>query len=78
VDAHVVHISADTILDERGESYYLVRLKIERNFLGDMQNPLKVMVGMTVDVDILAGKKSILDYLLKPIIKAKNSALREK
>jgi membrane fusion protein, adhesin transport system len=78
LQGEVVHISADTIVDEVGESYYMVRLKSEKNYLGDADKPLNIIVGMTVDVDILAGKKSVLDYLLKPIIKAKDSALREK
>lgn len=74
----LTNISADTITDEKGESYYLVRIKTQKSHLGTDQKPLPIMVGMTVSVDIITGKKTVLDYLLKPILKAKQSALRER
>jgi len=74
----IVHISADTITNEKGESYYLVRVKTDKAFLGRVDKPLKIMAGMTVTVDILTGEKTILDYILKPILKAKQNALRER
>ncbi|WP_263834130.1 HlyD family type I secretion periplasmic adaptor subunit [Sulfurospirillum oryzae] len=74
----LVFISADTITNERGESYYLVHIKTDKNNLGTAEKPLRVMVGMTTTVDILTGKKTVLDYLLKPILKAKHNALRER
>ena len=74
----VIHISADTITNERGESYYLVRIETDSSFLGSAEKPLKIMAGMTVTVDILTGEKTILDYIMKPIFKAKENALRER
>lgn len=74
----VVFISADTITNERGETYYIVHIKTDKNHLGTPQKPLELMVGMTTSVDILTGKKTVLDYLLKPILKAKQNALRER
>ncbi|MDD2385045.1 MAG: HlyD family type I secretion periplasmic adaptor subunit [Sulfurospirillaceae bacterium] len=71
-------ISADTLTNEKGESYYIVHIKTDKSFLGDEKKPLPIMVGMTVTVDILTGKKTVLDYLLKPILKAKQNALRER
>lgn len=74
----LTNISADTITDEKGESYYLVRIKTEKNHLGNASKPLPIIVGMTASVDIITGKKTVLDYLLKPILKAKQSAMRER
>lgn len=74
----VVTISADTIVDDKGDSYYMVNVKTDRNYLGTIDHKLDIIVGMTAEVDILTGKKTILDYILKPILKAKNSALRER
>jgi len=74
----VVYISADTITDEKDKSYYLVRVKTEKSFLGAADKPLRIMAGMTVTVDILTGKKTVLDYILKPVFKAKENALRER
>ncbi|WP_220720351.1 HlyD family type I secretion periplasmic adaptor subunit [Agarivorans litoreus] len=78
LDGRLEHISADTILDEEGNSYYLVRVRTDKNYLGNDDAPLPIIPGMLSSVDIITGKKSILDYLLKPIIKAQQSALRER
>jgi adhesin transport system membrane fusion protein len=74
----LTHISADTITNDKGESYYLVRIKTDKNHLGTEIKPLPIMVGMTASVDIVTGKKTVLDYILKPILKAKNNALTER
>ncbi|MBQ0711784.1 MAG: HlyD family type I secretion periplasmic adaptor subunit [Porticoccus sp.] len=78
LSAKVVHISPDTIIDEEGVSYYQVRLQTEDNHLGNEDEPLPIIPGMTVQVDILTGKKTILDYILKPILKTKELAFRER
>jgi membrane fusion protein, adhesin transport system len=78
LSAKVVHISPDTIVDEEGVSYYQVRLQTEDNHLGKEDEPLPIIPGMTVQVDILTGKKTILDYILKPILKTKELAFRER
>jgi adhesin transport system membrane fusion protein len=71
-------ISADTITNDNDESFYLIYLRTEQNYLHSNKGPLSIIPGMTASVDILTGKKSVLDYLLKPIIKAQNEALRER
>lgn len=73
----VKHVSANTITDERDNSYYLVRIVTDKNFLEKNNKPLDIMVGMTVDVDILTGKKTVMDFILKPIFKVKQNALGE-
>jgi adhesin transport system membrane fusion protein len=73
------HISADTIVDEkRGESYFLIRVRTDTNFIQSDSKQLPIIPGMTADVEILTGKKSILSYLLKPLLKTKDKALRER
>ena len=79
LSARVTQISPDTIKDEQKDvSYYQVRLKTDGGMLGSEQEPLPIIPGMTVQVDILTGKKTILDYILKPILKTKQLAFREK
>ncbi|MDW3206677.1 MAG: HlyD family type I secretion periplasmic adaptor subunit [Alphaproteobacteria bacterium] len=75
LDAELVDISADTILDEDGEPYYRVRLTTNETSLGEDK---PIISGMTVTVDIITGEKSVLDYLLKPILKARDNALNER
>ena len=74
----VEYIGADTVEDEKGDVYYPVRVTYERPYLGSPNNPMHIIPGMTVSVDIITGQKSILDYLLKPIYRAKERALRER
>ena len=78
--AKLVHISADTIRDEekKGESYYRIQLRSAENALVHNGQSLPIIPGMTATVEILTGKKSVLDYLLKPILKAQERALRER
>jgi membrane fusion protein, adhesin transport system len=78
LDAVVEDISADTISDEHGESFYRVRVRTHDNALYKAGEPLPIIPGMTTQVDILTGKKTVLDYLLKPILRAKERALRER
>lgn len=78
LEAHLEHIGADSITDDKGNSFYLVQLRTERNFLGTDSNPLPIIPGMVATADILTGKRTILSYLLKPILRAKYTALRER
>jgi membrane fusion protein, adhesin transport system len=78
LDALVEDISADTITDEQGESFYRVRVRTHDNALHKADVPLPIIPGMTTQVDILTGDKTVLDYLLKPIMRAKERALRER
>ncbi|RZS57854.1 HlyD family type I secretion periplasmic adaptor subunit [Sphaerotilus mobilis] len=75
LEAVVENISPDTLIDERGNAYYLVRVRTNRPEFGADQ---PIIPGMTATVDILTGKKSVLSYLLKPILKARAYALRER
>ncbi len=78
LDGKVVHISADTIKDEKDNTFYTVRIKTNKNFLGSEVKPLKIIPGMTVNVDIITGQKSVLDYILKPILKTKQYTFSER
>jgi adhesin transport system membrane fusion protein len=76
--AKLERISADTIKDEKDESFYLIYLRTDKNYILHKNVKLNIIPGMTTTVDILTGKKTVFDYLLKPILKAKNEALRER
>ena len=78
LEGKVINISPDTIMDEEGQSFYLVQVETDSSYLGTADSPLPIIPGMTVNVDILTGKKTIMDYLLKPILKTKSLALRER
>ena len=71
-------ISADTIEEDNGESFFKVKLRTKKNAINYRGEDLPIIPGMTASIDILTGKKSVLAYLLKPILRAKQNALRER
>lgn len=75
LEAVVEHIGADTITDEKGNAFYVSRVRTLKSSLGDN---LPIMPGMVAEVDIKTGKKTILSYLLKPVLRAKAVALTER
>lgn len=79
LDGVVEDISADAIENEKKELYFRVRVRTDKNFLiGKEGQDLPIIPGMTASVDILTGKKTVLEYLLKPILKAREQALTER
>lgn len=80
MDGKVERLSVDTIANERGESFYQVRVRTNRSSLGTDKRgeELVIMPGMVTEVDILTGKKTVLSYLLKPLTRAREKALRER
>jgi len=78
LDGEVTLISADTITDDKGEEFYLVRVKCDKNYLGSEDNKKNIIIGMTAQVDIITGKKTVMQYIMKPILRAKHNALRER
>lgn len=75
LQGRVEYIGADTVLDEKGNAFYTVRVRTNQSTLG---KNMPIMPGMVVEVDILTGEKTVLSYLLKPILRAKNRALTER
>ena len=78
LEAKVVHVGADTLEDKKGETYYQVRLKTDKNAIMYQGVEHSISPGMVATVDILTNKKTVLDYLLKPIFKAKQDAFTER
>ena len=78
LEAQLEYISADSVIDEKGNAYYQVNVRTNQNYLLGKEGKMPIIPGMVATVDILTGKKTILSYLLKPILKAKQTALRER
>lgn len=70
-------IAPDSVTDQENNTYYLIYIRSNKNHLGTKEKPLMIMAGMRGSADILTGKKSVLTYLLKPLIKTKQYALTE-
>lgn len=76
LEGKVEQIGADTVTDEKGNSYYVVRVRTDRSTVGDKLLP--IIPGMVAEVHILTGKRTVLQYLLKPILRAKANAFTER
>ncbi|WP_231698042.1 HlyD family type I secretion periplasmic adaptor subunit [Ottowia caeni] len=72
----VEQIGANTITDDRGNTFYIVKVRTERANVGDDSRP--VIPGMQAEVHILTGRRTLMHYLLKPILRAKSNALTER
>ncbi len=75
LSADVIQIGADSVLDEKGNAFYHIRVRTRKASLG---TGLPIIPGMVAQVDILTGKKTILSYLLKPVLRAKANAMTER
>lgn len=75
LEAKLEFIGADSVTDEKGNTFYTVRVRTEKSKLGE---GLPIIPGMVAEVDIITGQKSILSYLLKPVLKAKQAAFTER
>ena len=74
----VVNISPDTITDSKENTFYLIHVETEKNYLGSIDHPLQIIPGMTVSVDIVTGQKTVMQYILKPILKSKQYVFSER
>ena len=79
LDGRVVQISADSIYDEKEkQAYFTVIVETDRSYLNISGRRLPITPGMMTNTQIITGRKSILTYLLKPMLKARSDALRER
>ncbi|MGB3750328.1 MAG: HlyD family efflux transporter periplasmic adaptor subunit, partial [Arcobacteraceae bacterium] len=81
LEGKIVEISADSIVDKESKenkSYYQVVVKTDKNYLESNGEKLPIIPGMVASVDIITGKKTIMNFFLKPIIKIKEGSLHER
>lgn len=76
LEATLEQIGADSVVDEKGNAFFVVRVRTLSTTIG--QQKLPIIPGMVAEVDILTGKKSVLAYLMKPILRAKSRAMSER
>ena len=74
----VVNISPDTVTDKQENTFYLIHIVTDKNYLGSKTHPLNIIPGMTASVDIVTGQKTVMQYILKPILKSKQYVFSER
>lgn len=78
LDGKLTRIGADTVSDNKGNMFFEIDVVTEKTHLGTKDDPLSIHVGMVAQVDVITGKRSIMSYLLKPFLRARQEALTER
>ena len=78
LDSVIELISADSITDQMGGAYFKIQVRTNKNYLGTAETPLPIIPGMMASVDIITGEKTVMDYVLNPLRRARSAALTER
>ncbi len=78
LEGEVVRIAPDSDVTQAGRPYFRVVVETRKTWLGDTKDSLPISVGMQATVDIRTGRRTVLDYLLRPVLKLKSEAFRER
>lgn len=78
IDGVINGFSATTVQDEEGNTFYRARIRLAKNYVGDDPERNRVLPGMEVITDVKTGKKTLLEFLLKPVVKALSESFRER
>lgn len=76
LEGELEQIGANTVTDEKGNAFYIAKVRTERTHVGDNSRP--IIPGMQAEIHILTGKRTLMQYLLKPVLRAKSNALTER
>lgn len=76
LEGEVEQIGADSIMDEQGNSYYIARVRTDKAYVRD--DTLPIIPGMVAEVHILTGRRTVMQFLLKPVLRAKSNAFTER
>jgi len=78
LEGEVIRVAPDASTDENGAPYFQVIVRTDKNYLGTSEGSLPITPGMQAGVDILTGEKTVMDYIVSPILKLKYEAFRER
>lgn len=74
----LMRVGANSVTDNDGNVFFEIEVRTDKNYLGTAANPLPITPGMVAETEIITGKKTIMDYILKPILRARDRALTER
>lgn len=77
LEGELVRIGATSGRDREGGTFFEIEVRTDKNYLGSAKNPLPITPGMVADVEVITGKRTILEYLLKPVLRARQRAFTE-
>jgi adhesin transport system membrane fusion protein len=74
----LARIGANSVTDQEGHAFFEIEIRTDKNHLGTADAPLPITPGMEAQVDIITGKRTILEYLMKPLLRIRDRALTER
>lgn len=74
----LIRIGANSVTDREGNVFFEIEVRTDKNHLGTAENPLPITPGMVAETQVVTGKRTIMEYLIKPILRARSNALRER
>lgn len=74
----LMRVGANSVTDNDGNVFFEIEVRTDKNYMGTADNPLPITPGMVAETEIITGKKTIMDYILKPILRARDRALTER
>ena len=78
LDGVVTEVAPDSSTEDNGEAYFRVRVQTANTYLGAEPGSLPITAGMIATVDIKTGTKTVAEYLVRPVLKLRLEAFREK
>lgn len=78
LEGHLARIGANSVTDRDGNIFFEIEVRTEKNHLGTADAPLPITPGMVATTEVVTGKRTIMEYLLKPLLRARDRALRER
>ncbi len=78
LDGELVRIGASSVQDSEGNAFFEIEVRTVKNFLGSEDKPLPITPGMVAEVEVITGKRTILEYMMKPILRARERAFTER
>ncbi len=78
LDGRLARIGASSITDDKGNIFFEIEVHTDKNYLGTAEHPLPIGPGMVADVEVITGRRTIMEYLLRPVLRARDRALRER
>ena len=78
LDGHLVRIGANSVTDAKGNIFFEIEVRTDKNHLGSDENPLPVTPGMVATTEVVTGRRTIMEYLMRPVLRFRDRAFRER
>lgn len=78
LDGKLKRIGANSVTDREGNIFFEIEVRTDKNYMGTEDNPLPITPGMVAETEVITGKRTILEYMLKPVLRARDRAFTER